>query len=393
MTRSTRTRAIGIGITIAAAITIGFLTLSPEQLQWDQVECCQTTDFVLNIALFIPLGIGLGVTGFSGLAALLAGAVLSGVIELSQVSLVTGRDASLHDVVSNAFGAGAGVFFAHHWETRQVWWKWVGGALSGVFIMSAILGPWLVLPDYPSGRPWYSQWQHDFRAMATFPGRVLSFTMQSIELPDGVVEYPERLQQAIERSDSTVISLRIETGPPVRGRAQLAGLVVGWPGPWIIHLVQEDTSLLVRSRLKMSSAGFASPTLRMPGALPATAGDTVGVRVSISPKAIRILVDGPAPTQETFRLSTDWAWAAFLPIRELGVDTRDWIRGAATLLALFLLGLGARGKPWLQGFGILAWLLGGPLLFGLSPASGMVMAFGFLGLVLGNLVGRALKLA
>jgi len=392
MSGASQARAVGAGITAASLLAIGLATLLPNRNPTASQSCCGTPDFVLNLILFIPLGIGLSRLGFSGLGAALAGAALSTGIELSQLWLIPGRDSALHDVVSNCLGTAAGALVAQYWAVRRDWWRWVGGALVGLFLLFALGGPWLVLPVYPERSGWYSQWQHDFRGMATFPGRILSFSIQNTELPDGDVANHRELRAALVESDSVEARLRFETGLPVEGKAQVAGLVAGWPGPWILNFVQERTDLLVSTRFRMSDLGFSSPVFRLRRQLPETAGDTIGVVASWSRKSLRIAVMDSSISESRFSLSTDLAWVAFLPARELSQSTEPWIRGAASFLALSVLGVGA-GRSWLiKSVGFLCWLVAGPLLFGLSVAGPLVVGLGVLGLVAGAWLSRVLGL-
>ncbi len=62
-----------------------------------------TADAVVNVILYALLGAVLALVGWRWRRALLAGALLSAVIELAQ-SVIPGRDASIFDVLFNAVG-------------------------------------------------------------------------------------------------------------------------------------------------------------------------------------------------------------------------------------------------------------------------------------------------
>jgi VanZ family protein len=64
-------------------------------------------DGILNICLFVPLGLAAGWSSRSPLKAILAGILLSTGIELAQ-TIVPGRDPSLSDIVFNTIGALSG---------------------------------------------------------------------------------------------------------------------------------------------------------------------------------------------------------------------------------------------------------------------------------------------
>ena len=61
-------------------------------------------DFVLNIALFLPLGAALAAAGLRARTVVLLGLALSAGVELLQFSVIPGRDATVGDVVANTAG-------------------------------------------------------------------------------------------------------------------------------------------------------------------------------------------------------------------------------------------------------------------------------------------------
>jgi hypothetical protein len=66
------------------------------------------TDVFLNLLLFTPMAVGLGLLGWSWRRVLPVAALLSFTVELLQFSVVAGRDAALSDVLANTLGASAG---------------------------------------------------------------------------------------------------------------------------------------------------------------------------------------------------------------------------------------------------------------------------------------------
>src|ERR1700716_4152161 len=103
-------RRVGWIITIASAVVIAFATLLPEPPGPVVSHFCLvcgsfgTVDAMLNIVLFVPLGIGLGLTGVPGKRALLAICALSALIETAQFFVMSGRDSTLGDVLTNTAG-------------------------------------------------------------------------------------------------------------------------------------------------------------------------------------------------------------------------------------------------------------------------------------------------
>ena len=74
-------------------------------------------DIVLNVLLYIPLGLGLVLAGARPSVALLSAGVLSAAIEALQIDVIVGRYASTLDVVTNVVGAALGILLASRLRT------------------------------------------------------------------------------------------------------------------------------------------------------------------------------------------------------------------------------------------------------------------------------------
>ncbi len=114
-----------------------------------------TVDVLLNVALFVPLGASLGVLGSRPRRALLAGFLLALAIELLQATLVTGRDPSLSDVLTNSSGTLIGALLGMHGAT--LWRPSVARARqltlatwAGWLVVVGVSG-WLLTGDTANG--------------------------------------------------------------------------------------------------------------------------------------------------------------------------------------------------------------------------------------------------
>src|SRR5574338_14227 len=112
-------------------------------------------DVLLNVALFVPLGLGLGLLGARPFRALLAGFALALAIELLQATLVTGRDPSLSDVLTNSCGTFMGACLAMMgpalWRPSVASARQLAiGAALGWLTMLGLTG-WLLAGDGAAG--------------------------------------------------------------------------------------------------------------------------------------------------------------------------------------------------------------------------------------------------
>src|SRR2546423_15044685 len=107
-------RRVGVGLATVAVAAILVLTLAPDSdrpLGEHFCLICGTfggVDAVLNVLLFMPLGLGLAVAGTSPRRAIVSMAVLSALIELAQLLVVPGRDATIGDLLTNSIGGALG---------------------------------------------------------------------------------------------------------------------------------------------------------------------------------------------------------------------------------------------------------------------------------------------
>jgi hypothetical protein len=107
-------RRVGLVFAVASIGMLAALTLTPVQLTENTPEhfnwcvfCVGEltgVDFLFNIPLFIPLGIGLSLMGLSPIAAIGAVLATTAGIELLQLTVVSGRYASVDDIIANTLG-------------------------------------------------------------------------------------------------------------------------------------------------------------------------------------------------------------------------------------------------------------------------------------------------
>src|SRR5690242_2244064 len=101
-------RRVGFVVALAAVTAIGFATLSPQPGVAGESHLCLIcgalggVSAILNILLFVPLGIGLALSGLSGKRSVILMCVLSGLIEITQLLFIPGRNSTIGDVLTNS---------------------------------------------------------------------------------------------------------------------------------------------------------------------------------------------------------------------------------------------------------------------------------------------------
>src|SRR4026209_2826376 len=113
-------RRIGSFVTLGAIVAILFETLLPESGHPFGSHLCLVcgelggVDSLLNVLLFVPLGVGLALRGINWNRSILMACAVSVAVETAQLLFVPGRDATLGDVVTNTVGAALGFALARH---------------------------------------------------------------------------------------------------------------------------------------------------------------------------------------------------------------------------------------------------------------------------------------
>ena len=301
-------------------------------------------DFLLNILLFVPLGIGLHRLGFSWRRALVLGALLSGGIELLQMKVIVGRDASLGDVLANTLGIGAGVVLSRartailHPEprrARRLAWAW-SALLVAVWAGTA----WALGPSFPLGGQWYGAWAPDLANYAPFRGRVLMVEAgDEPVLPGGALDQG-RFEASILASP-TMSAVAIPG--PVPRRLAPVGLVVDGDHGNILLLAQDRQDLTFAYRMRASSLKLWNPRINLRNGFSGPSGDTISIFGGVRDNVIEMRSEGgDSVRSRLLPLSASWGWALITPWdsvlgEEVHSLTALWIIGLVSVLAYWTL--------------------------------------------------------
>ncbi len=377
--------AVTTGIVL---LTLGPATPPPEMTSG---PCCLTPDLVLNIMLFVPFGIALGLVRRRVPIAVAIGALLSTAIEILQL-WIPGRDSAISDVAANSLGTLFGALVVWGWPARHRWWKIPGLAVAAIVVGASVTASFLVRPALPSPAVWWGQWAHDFYRTLPFEGQVLGFNLQGIPIGDGRVGQGEHLNAGLAQRDTIRLEARIISGPPVPGRAQLIGLVADGPGGEYVNLWQEGRSLRTFVRLRLNDAGLRSPWLRLRDALPGSAGDTVEISATVTRRQVLLSAHHPGGSmQRAFDLSAATFWGAFFP-SEFDFGSRVPSRSLIPITLSFGgLGAGIRSRIAMVLASLVA-LLAGPVLAGTAFPAAVSLAAAVFGVGAGRWIAFRLGL-
>jgi len=351
-------------------------------------------DFFLNLLLFVPLGVGLTLAGFSWRRAVVLAALTTFGVELLQMKVVAGRDASLGDIVANTLGGGLGAFVTAHWRQIAVpdplharrlglahavilGWVWAGTA-------------WALGPNLPQGGEWFGQWAPDLSNFGRFLGTPVSVAAGGEPLPPGPALDQARLEDVVSARPSMAFTAVL--GEPARRLAIVGGIVDGRAGD-VIFLAQERQDLAFRVRMRTSILKVWTPTVNLKNGMTGQPGDTVeaagGLRDGAFELHSRI---GGQERSRRLELSASWGWSLVTPWRAvLGEEVREvtalWIAAVIGVLAYWSVLAGGRSLV-IPPVTILLLLGAIPRAAGFPPAHWGEWVAALAGIVVGLLASR-----
>ena len=391
----------GLPLTLASLAIIGWFTLRPSledaeaaaRLPWTCLYPCGDyglRDALLNVGLFVPLGLGLALLGHP-VRALLLVLLTTVTVEFSQYHWLVGRDASLRDILTNSLGGGLGVALAGSWRTlvlphaRRSAWLAIGAAL--LWLVGLGLTAVLVRPTLPHSVYW-GQWAPELGQFAPWDGTVLSAAVNGEALPSGRLRNSERLRTLL-LGDSVLVTARVLAAPPTTGLAPIVS-VFDSEQREIFVLGQRGTEYFFRMRTGLSVLELGELTALLPDVPHARVEDTLTVRGGVVRGAWYVAVESATDRAERrIPFEAGLLWASLVPYHPvLGPLAALW-SGLWLGVLLIPAGYWAGRTPmpwWLTAAGGVAglWLLSGLAGLATPPAAEWI------GTAAGGLAGTGL---
>lgn len=354
-------------------------------------------DVALNCMLFIPLGLGLGLRGLSRRRALLIIFATTFTVELLQLKVIAGRDASLSDLLTNTLGGLLGYALA-------LWWRPIILPRPRVSLALAIAGStawlgvqafsaWAMSRSMPQS-VYYGQWAPELAHLEQFTGTVTAVHLNGQPLPGYQLDASEAVRSDLLASRS-ILDVTARSGDSTTGLAPIFSIFDDRQRE-ILLLGQNGNDLVFRIRTRSDRLRLRGPSIVVPHGLPRNHGEPFQVQAEVGPGYYRLNVEvGGTEISRSLRVSPSWGWTLLLPFnhefgREMPWLTMLWIGGlllpvgywagrsdrpgrtggVAALILVLLLGLwavpyGFSLRPgdlteWLAGFlgGTVGWMLG-----------------------------------
>jgi hypothetical protein len=284
-------------------------------------------DVALNILLFIPLGVGLGLLRLPWVRAILTIGLTTLAIEVLQLSVVAGRDASLSDLVTNTIGGGLGLVLARHWRR-------VAFPSRHASMVLATLGAagWLVVQGFTAfalqrtlpRSVYFGQWAPELAQFEQFTGQVVSVRLNATPLPGMRLTASDQVREALLAPES-VLEARAISGEPTADVAPIFSIFDDRQRE-IVLLGQDGLDLIFRVRTRTGPLGLRSPALRLGSALPSEPGARIELRARYTPGHYHLEAEiGRASYTRDLALSASWGWTFLLPFDHAFGGEMPWL--------------------------------------------------------------------
>ncbi len=348
-------------------------------------------DAILNVLLFLPLGLALSRRGW--LLAIVAGLAVSAGIEALQL-VIPGRYSTPSDVLFNTLGAAAGAGLgqiARYWVHPS---SYLGDRLATVaaILVAATLPltAWLSEQELPEP-PYFVEWETSRPGVVPYPGTVLMGAVQPLSLTPG----PSARGVAVKRllEEGSLMGVFVAAGAPPEQLAPLLALYDAGGG--LVALLGVDgTDLVYRERTRASRLRLDNPDRRATNALDSVAaGDTLQLATAESRGKRCFLVRKEMTCG--YGIAGNRGWRFLYALNGARPEVHTAVSALWLLLLLVPVGYWAR---WHLALGLAAAIAGyawiaAPAEVGLLPVPPVELAGVAVGVVLGMLARRAVRRA
>jgi VanZ like family len=328
-------------------------------------------DVAANLLLFLPLALGLRLSGQSWGRTVLVCGLLSFTVELLQFRVVSGRDASLSDLLTNttsaALGATLGGILPRMVAPRpRAAAAFLAGGIALLLLLLAA-SAWLLVPWMPD-RPLSSSWAHIAPGFDVFNGGVEAVQLNGAPMPpDGVPADSAALRRRLA-AGSFALEADVISGVPVDYRSWIYTLRVG--SDRALTLTQFERQARIEVPARALRLRLFPPAVTLPEGLPERAGVPVRLTASGHDGWVRLTSDyGGRERPVKLAISPAYGWIMVLPFDLASGTGVRWITALGLALAALPLGFWARrtGRPGVALAGLAAALV---LALAVIPAAG-----------------------
>lgn len=269
---SPHTRRFGFALVVLSLAAIAWLTLGPAHASSSSIDShlCLVcgpqagVDILLNMLLFVPLGVGLRLSGLSPWKAVLICFALSLSIETAQAFIVRGRASTLSDILTNTSGGAIGFWSA---RTAPMWLApsrkkaaWLAAMWGAIWLLIQIVSNYSFAPSLSPSQYYGQIAQRGGRAM--FHGQVDSARIGTIPIPDGAFADSRSIRQLL-LNGAPIVGF-VTVAEPTPNFASLIR-VADAKQRGIASIAEQGDQLVFSIRTGASNLRLREPAFGMPG--------------------------------------------------------------------------------------------------------------------------------
>lgn len=359
-----RSRA-ALALLVPYVALILFLTLTPgDRLESaGALECliCGTrglADVILNIILFIPVGLLATLSAGASVIIVVAAGVFSAGVEIAQF-FIPGRDASPPDLLFNTTGALLGVVLG---ATERRWLRPRHATFAALLMSLVVTGivqatSWFSTPTIEHEARWFVWWNADLGHLEPYDGVVSGTAVGGVQVRgNGWIDSALRDSLAARLAAGDPIDVRTTAGHPPAG---LAGLFAIYDShaTEIVLVGPDGDDLVVHLHMRAEAVRLDKPEVRLKGALAAyEPGDTLDIQVTRNAGNYCIGVGESQSCGLGMDVSLGWTLLmqrARLPEALAFLVQLGWCFGLAVLLGFYArtgIAAGIAGVAWIWAF-------------------------------------------
>ena len=277
-------RRAGLVITIASLAFIGFATLLPEPDVAVGSHFCLVCgslgglNAVLNVFLFVPLGIGIAFSGFPSKRALLAMCALSALIETAQFLVIPGRYSTIGDVLTNTLGGALGFAVGRYAfsllrPSRRIALA-LSMAWSAVWLAIQTISAFGFSPAIPKSE-YYGQIAPRLGNFEQFHGRVLRASIADVVVPDTRFKVSPHVRELLLRG--AIVTTTIVPAWPTRDIAPIVRIADASQRE-IMLFAQNAENLVFGVRTGAAVLHLRPPFFALPNVFPAVSRGDSGLK-------------------------------------------------------------------------------------------------------------------
>ena len=325
---SPHTRRFAFALVVLGLAAIAWLTLRPAHASSSPIDShlcvicgpLAGVDILLNTLLFVPLGVGLNLSGLSLWKAVLICFALSLSIETAQAFIVRGRDATLSDILTNTSGGSIGFWSARTAPT------WLAPSRKRAASLAATWGAiWLliqIVSSYsfsPSLSPsqYHGETAHQPGGLAGFHGQVASARIGTIPIPNSAFPDSRSIRQLLLNGAPIVAVVRLAEPTPFFAPIIR---VADDKQREITSIAEQGDQLVFSIRTGASNLRLREPAFGMPGVFagarpPAnSAAETLAISARFNDGTVQLVAQTRSAHRElNFSPRAALAWTVVLP--------------------------------------------------------------------------------